>query len=189
MTKRFGMSRKDYSGSVLKLLSLLFPILLISGAGCGPPPPIPPEFSEAIGVIAKERTRAEHWGSTLKRNYAKDTKEYKKGEALYVEAQAAFDGWIEQIKFDLRAGNDIEKSDQYKKSLKEAAEKSQIFINYVEVLTTKGGELIPLVLNALINAGREIYDEYRREKERRREEIIKNLDQLKWKSFDEIKGR
>lgn len=101
--------------------------------------------------------------------------------------QAAFDGWIVQIQVGLRAGNDIEKSDQYQESLDEAAEKTQIFINYVEMLTTsRSKSIVSLVLPALIEGVTNIVEGYRETEKERREEIIKDLDQLKWKSFDEI---
>ncbi len=53
--------------------------------------------------------------------------------------------------------------------------------------STKTKSFIAEVLPSLSDAGIKVWQEYRKAKEEQRKEIKKELDNLKWKEFDELK--
>lgn len=167
-----------------KLMVLVLSFILF---GC--PRPLPPYISDGIQKIAEARSKCEQWGSIVKKDFSRDSKEHQKTNALYINAKAAFDGWIDRLKFDLTADADITNSDTYKKALEEASEKSNAFVKYVTELhqSTKTKSFIAEVLPSLSDAGIKVWQEYRKAKEEQRKEIKKELDNLKWKEFDELK--
>lgn len=169
----------------VKLMVLVLSFILF---GC--PRPVPPDISDGIQKIAEARSKCEQWTSKVKKDFARDSKEYQKTNALYIDAKAAFDGWIDRLQFDLTADMDLNNSDSYKKALEEASEKGNAFVRYATELyqpsTTKSLPFIVEVLPSLSDAGIRVWQEYRKAKEEQRKEIKKILDNLKWKAFDEI---
>lgn len=165
-------------------------VLVLSFILFGCPRPVPPDISDGIQKIAEARSKCEQWGSKVKKDFGKDTKEYQKTNELYINAKAAFDGWIVRLQFDLTADADLNNSNGYKKALEEASEKSNAFVRYATELyqpsTTKSLPFIVGVLPSLSDAGIKVWQEYRKAKEEERKEIKKDLDNLKWKAFDEI---
>ncbi len=88
---------------------------------------IPPETSDAIGTISEKKSLCEGRARQIKNYYSKDAEQYKEANKLYIDAKAAFDGWIDQFKFVLTANIDINNSATYKESLNKASEKGDIF--------------------------------------------------------------
>lgn len=189
------MTTLDNKKSVFKnrrgipFLSLI--ILLNVCVGC-PSVDIHPDTSNAIGTISEKKSLVEGNVSQIKNYFSKNTEQYKKANKLYIEAKAAFDGWIDQFKFDLTANTDIATSDKYKKSLNKASEKGDVFLKYADSIIfkeTKSKAVITAVtsiLPFLTDAGIKIWEQYRMAAKERREEIRKDLDNLKWKAFDKI---
>ena len=107
----------------------------------------------------------------MKKDFGKDTKEYQKTNELYINAKAAFDGWIVRLQFDLTADADLNNSNGYKKALEEASEKSNAFVRYATELyqpsTTKSLPFIVGVLPSLSDAGIKVWQEYRKAKRKR----------------------
>ena len=153
---------------------------------------IPPDASNAIGTISEKKSLCEGRARQIKNYYSKDAEQYKEANKLYIDAKAAFDGWIEQFKFDLTVNTNITTSDRYKESLNKASEKGDIFLKYVDSLTSEKTKSIAAIatvtsiLPSLTDAGIKIWENYRKAKEEQRKEIKKDLDNLKWKAFDEI---
>ena len=74
--------------------------------------------------------------------------------------------------------------------MRKRQKKSNAFVRYATELyqpsTTKSLPFIVGVLPSLSDAGIKVWQEYRKAKEEERKEIKKDLDNLKWKAFDEI---
>ncbi len=152
---------------------------------------------KVIKIIIDEKTEAEGCVKILKL-YPINTEEHKKGRELYIEAQAAFNGWIDQFIFDLRYSKDLKESEEYKTTLENAAEKSVQFMNYVKDLDPLRIEIerrglsfqapsgIAEFVIKLLNLGLEIRENYKKSYEEKKGKIIKDLENLKWKNFDEI---
>lgn len=186
MRKLCRNKKKGHVGFGLAMLGILSSNLFISG--CAGNKVLPPKISNGIEQIAEHKSKAEQSALTIKTNWAKGSKEYKKGEALYTDAKAAFDGWIERLRFDLLVGNDIKKSEHYRKSLRETANKSKALLSYATKASARPLTAEPLgMMGALSDAGIKIWKEYRAAQKEKRDEILEFLAQLKWKNFKDVK--
>lgn len=158
--------------------------------GCPKPTPqIPAEISYGIEIIGKQKSRCVQWAKKVKSDYSKNTGQHQEANSLYIDAKAAFDGWIDQLKFGLTVNAIFNESERYKASLLEASEQSEAFLKYVKSLPlyqTKSKFFIVDVLPSLTEAGIKLWEEYRKARKERREEIKRELDNLKWPDFGKI---
>lgn len=153
-----------------------------------PPPPV---VSDGVRMIAEQRSQAEDWALVLKREWAADTPVYRQSETLYIAAKAAFNGWIDQLKFDVQAGHRLESSQQYQHTLQRAVEKSEAFARYVQANrhgTVSAQVVVPWVdlIGQLTEAGIKIWQEWQRADQAYRDALKGELDKQKWRSFDAI---
>lgn len=167
-------------------------------------------FQEGVRVISGEKNDAEVQAKKLKTFYQRSSPESKKGEIYYSEARAKFDSWITEFQSILQFKSTAKESDPVinalKESLKKAAIKSYKFKEYVKNLTaelekykvhivprlaskpsTKSPESDLTIFSALLAAVFKIRDAYIAAKEEKRNAMIKQLEDLRWKSFEEIK--
>lgn len=157
-------------------------------------------FDEAIGILAKEQSLAESYASILKEFGKDNLKNYAEGIRLYANAKAEFDSLIEQMKYDLRKNEPIDKSSDFKAALNQAAEQRVAFTDFVtdKIIRGKPGRKNPLavaaiaatpeLIKALTEAGKAIWQEYRDGDKKRQQDILEHLETMKWRSFDEIAG-
>jgi hypothetical protein len=157
-------------------------------------------FSEAIGFFAKEQSLAENYAVILKEFGKEDIKNYAEGIRLYAEGKAEYDGLIEQLQYDLKAGKALDGSAAFQNKLKNAADKRVAFTSFVtdkiirddperkNPLAIAAIGLAPELIEALTKAGKTIWQEYRNVNKERKQEILDQLDALKWKAFHEIGG-
>ncbi len=156
---------------------------------------MPPEIAEGLGEVAEERAMAKQAVLELQINWKPDSETYMEGKKLYNEAEAAVNGWINKFQMEVRLGtpSPIEK---HIKSLEEAAEKSETFINYVGGLpkTPIPGEGEVVAQGAfvvfggyLIDAFFKIWEGLKKEKrerlERARKDVIDGLEKERWPHF------
>ncbi len=136
--------------------------------------------------MEKERIKAEENVKILKATWPVDSPEYKQGREYYIQAEAEFNGYIEELKAKLTVGqvSDI------RPKITEAVKKSDTFIQFVQspgiAQPAIDPEAYTLVVDILINAGKAIWEKYQGVEKDKREAILKQLDNMKWKSFDEI---
>jgi hypothetical protein len=155
---------------------------------------------DSIGEIAEQRSLAEQWAKTLKSDWPEGSKEYADGRAIYIEAKASYDGWIEQLKFDIISGNTPDKT-SHRAKLDEAIKKAEDFINYMKALDTASLpvdgtptpikaawklSVVTVAIEAILDAGLKIWEAYHNAEQQRKQEIINLLDGLKWKSFQDL---
>lgn len=156
--------------------------------GCAGDKVLSSRVSNGFERIAQHKSKAEQSALTIKTNWLSGSKQYKEGEALYDDAKAAFDVWIERLRFDLVLDNDVQRSEHYTKSLHETAKKSEALVSYVTKASAKPLTVEPIgVIGALSDAGMRIWKEYRAAQKERRDEILQVLGQLKWKNFRDVK--
>ena len=157
-------------------------------------------FSDAIGILAQEQSLAESYAAILKEFGRQDVETYARGIQLYANAKAEYDGLIEQMKHDLTMGKPLDNSSEFKLTLENAADQRIAFTDFVSnniigddpdkrgavalAIISTAGELIP----ALIKAGTGIWNEYRKSNNQQKQEILAQIDALKWKAFHEIGG-
>lgn len=153
-------------------------------------------YSEAVRILAREQSLAESHAGILKEFGRKNIEKYAHGIMLYAEAKADFDGLIEQMRTQMITGQPMEESEPYKKIMTAAAEKRIAFTNFVSKQITidePGKKSLPVVFTAaaqlipvLVDAGKAVYEEYRKAKEQEKKDILDQLSALKWKSFEKI---
>ncbi len=141
-----------------------------------------------VAQMTKWKSQAETYASKIKNKYSKTSPQYKKAFTLYIDAKSAIDAWIASLKTELILGGDINKSESYNSLLNDAALKSHAFIQYSEGLYTRGKGIASLIiLGDLEETGMRIWREYKKVSEDKKDKLKAALDELRWKSFDEIK--
>jgi hypothetical protein len=157
----------------------------------------PMSFSDAVQVLAREQSAAEQYAVMLDRFGKTDPRCYVQGISRYAEAKADFDGLIEALKTDLIQHRDPMRSPKFPAALQAAAEKRIVFTSFVadEVVSKKEGSrtllydvirVVPDLIKKLTESGISIWHEFRDAGKARRDQILNQLDHLKWKAFADI---
>ncbi len=143
-----------------------------------------------VAEMTMWKSRAEAWAMKIKKDHPENSSQYKQAFIYYTEAKAAVDAWISMLKTELAVSGDLNKSEPYNHVLNEAAKKSYAFIKYSEDLyVVPRGKLssLKVILQEFTNIAKIIWEEYKKVKEEKRERIKTAIEDLRWKSFDEIK--
>ena len=158
--------------------------------------PTPMTLADAVRVLGRERSAAEQFAVILDTHGKSDTSRYVQGITRYAEAKADFDGLIEALKTDLVQRRDPTGSPRFREALRLAAEKRIAFTSFVEeVAGDREGargwiydvvRVVPDLVKALTEAGISIWHEFRDAHQARRDQILDQLDHLKWKAFADI---
>jgi len=156
----------------------------------------PSTLAEAVKVLEREKSTAEQYAVMLDQFGKADTSRYVRGISRYAEAKADFDGLIEALKTDLVQRRDPTGSSAFGEALQLAAERRIVFTNFVdEVIGHKEGaktwiyevvRVVPDLVKALTGAGISIWREFRNAGKARRDQILDQLDHLKWKAFADL---
>jgi hypothetical protein len=154
-------------------------------------------FRDAMGYLAEQKTLAESHGGQFKRNVIQQTA-LLDGERLYDEAKAKFDGLIERLLVDLANEREPKQSAELRTAFEAAVERRIAFsqsvhdrlaaLEGVKDLTGFGDALKAGadVINKLIEAGVEIWKEYRRGDDLRRDTIRNQIKGTRWRPFGEL---
>lgn len=162
-------------------------------------PTNPPSLSDAVAVLARERSASEQYAVILATVGRKNAELYVRGIELYADAKADFDGLIAALRFDLIEGHDPAQSQNFATALQAAAEKRIAFTNFVsdEVVGKVEGarpgltdvvKVVPDLVKAVTDSGVEIWGAFRRGNKERRDAILTEIDQLRWRSFGDLAG-
>jgi hypothetical protein len=160
-------------------------------------------FPEAVGLMKREQILGEANAGLLKTFAKYDTGTFARGIQLYALAQAHFNALIETLKAELIAGEALEDSQGFAVDLQRAANRRVDFTDFVEqkVLsrTEQGTKSLAAVLGgadfiqsaadlitALNEAGLDIWRAYRAAEDEQRQQILDQLDSLKWRPFGEV---
>lgn len=189
-------------------------LILVLGitAACTLPTQAPPPQVGAIGQIAKAQTSARE-GVLLVRQYISDEEswEYTEARKLYTEAQAEFNGWIEQLKADITFGTAPDTA-KYDATLASARQKTDDFLQLVQQIqqthTDRGsanssnqeGEsleredtavllvsLTSIVVPIVVEAAFNYWEASEKAAAQEQQKNINYLNTLLWDSFDKIK--
>jgi hypothetical protein len=154
-------------------------------------------LSDAVRVLATEKSAAEQYAVILATVGKADAATYVRGIQLYANAKADFDGLIAELKFELQAGSDLGASTKFAEVLKGAAEKRVAFTSFVsdEVVDKLQGarpglpeviQAVPDLVKAITDAGLAIWKEFHDAGGEQRDAILNELEQLEWRSFAEL---
>jgi len=155
------------------------------------------DFSASIGFLAKEQSLGESYAVILKEFGKEDMRNYAEGIRLYANAKAEYDGLIEQLKSDLKGGQEVDSSSKFQSKLKTAADQRVAFTSFVTEKVIRNDPnrknpvaiaaiaAVPQLVDALIKVSKSIWQEYQSVNEGQKKEILDQLDKLKWKSFQD----
>ena len=153
-------------------------------------------FSDAVGVLAHEKSAAEQYAVIFSAVAKDDTKQYLRGFTLYADAKAEFDGLIAELRLDLESGQDPANSAKFSEALKTAAERRVAFTSFVSEAVAKlqGArpglpeviEAVPELVKVIADAGLEIWKAFREGGQQRRDSMLSELKRLEWRSFGEL---
>jgi|GEM_PF-4905372 len=160
-------------------------------------------YAEAVGQMRREQTLGEAGAGLLKTFAKDDMATLAQGIQLYAFAQADFNGLLETLKGALIKGEELADSKRFQDALVLAVKRRVAFTDFVDekVLSRspKGTKSLAAVLGAadfikgaaellkvLMEAGLDIWREYRTVDKENRQQIRDQLDSLKWRSFDKV---
>lgn len=154
-------------------------------------------LGRAIGVLTREKSAAEQYAIILATVGKSDTALYLRGIELYADAKAEFDGMVAELKFDLTHGQNPAQSSVFINALQGAAQKRIAFTSFVshEVVERLSGTkpglpdvmvLIPELAKAITEFGVSIWKVFHDASKERREAILSEVDQLRWRSFADL---
>ena len=195
------------------LIYIFLSLVLVMGItpACTLPTQVPPQV-ESIGQIEKAQTSARE-GILLVRQYISDKEswEYIEARKLYTEAQAEFNGWIEQLKADITFGTEPDAA-QYDANLASALQKTEAFLKLVQQIqqthantgsansSNQEGEsleredtagllvsLTSIVAPIVVKAAFNYWEASQKAQAQEQEKNINYLNTLLWDSFDNIK--
>lgn len=154
------------------------------------------KYSESIRILAREQSLAEGYANLLKEYGKKTPEKYARGIELYVKAKAEYDGLIEQMRYHLTKGQPLDEKGEYGQIIKNAADQRIAFTNFVsdEIIGKEQGRRFPVpvfttvkeLASVLVDVGKAIWEEYHKAVTQEKQEILTQLNSLKWKSFDKI---
>ncbi len=155
----------------------------------------PSEMENAIGVLAQYKSYAEQQARNLTTlATAKEITEdqYRAGQILYMEAKASFDGWIEQLIFEIRSGLTDKGSPHYETMRETAQIKGDAFSTFVNKYflpkRRRGavGDLLKSFFANMKDVGPSIMKGFVNGGNADRTYIIEQIKGAKWRAFAEI---
>lgn len=157
------------------------------------------DLSEAVGLLAEERTFAESGAGFLKGYTADDRRALIQGQRLYAEAKAASDGAIERLLVVLAEKREREATDNLRRVFEDAVARRLAFSEHVNhalpdlagsrnvLLDALAKPAVDLV-KGLTDGGLTIWKEVRRADEVRRQSITSRIEAQRWRPFAEVES-
>ena len=183
--------RGKLGAGIILLLGIMLILDAIGSAGAQ----VANQLAKDWGTIVEQKSRAEEFVRMLKVAHRKgkiDDTVLERGQCLYSDGRAAFDGLISRLQFEIRAGQ-RDRSNTEEQIIRPAVEKSEAFTGYVEhVLFGKNRgptavvAAVAAVISALTNVYADIWNNRERPSQVDNERWINDLERLKWLPFSNI---
>jgi NAD-dependent DNA ligase len=147
----------------------------------------PPE----VFSLSKLKTQAEQWTKQVKARYRPNSTEYRTTRKLYFDARASVNGWIDQVKTEIRANRDLRLSTAAQLQQDEAAKKAQQLVDYLNRLFGRGafpggGVILDAVAKVFGDTVSQILTEYFKAEQSKLDGVLSQIEELRWKEFEEI---
>ena len=194
------MKHQDQQTLRHPLVLIVFHLLFFTGLPGGASltlAELPPDLSTGIGVLAEYKSNAEQQAQILVGLAAVDdiTKDdYRKGQSLYAQAKAGFDGWIDQLVFEIQSGTTEALSPNHEEIQEKAKAKGDAFTTYVQEQLGKGqrgevGHTLKSVFASIKDAALSIATGFTKVPPAEQSAVIKKLEEYKWPEFHTIEER
>jgi hypothetical protein len=144
-------------------------------------------ISQNVATIAQLRSEGEQWAHRLRTDYQKGTPQYEGAYTKYIAAKAAFDTWIDRLAADITLGANPTSSADYQTALAAAAAKGDEFVRFSKGTYehSLGPTIVVSWLGPLTDAAIKIWDKHNAASTSAKAEVVKTLQALKWKPFDQ----
>jgi hypothetical protein len=164
----------------------------------GVPPTLagyPPDLSIGIGILAEYKSSAEQHAQIFVFMAADGdiTKnDYLKGQTLYAQAKAGFDGWIDRLVFEIKSGTINAPSQTHEAIQEEAKAKGDEFTKYVQTQLPKikrrgeFGRTFRSVFSSIKDVAISIAAGITNMSSTDKITVIKELEEYKWSEFHTI---
>ena len=180
------------------VLCVFIMILVFSGGGMmSAYAELPSDLAQGIGVLSEYKSNPEQQAQILvglatEEDITKD--DYRQGQSLYAQAKAGFDGWIDQLIFEVQSGKTELLSPQYESIQMEAKAKGDAFTKYVQkqfLGNPRGevGDAFKSVFGSLNDVAKSIVNGFSKVSPTEQPEVIKKLEGYKWPEFHTIEQR
>jgi hypothetical protein len=156
---------------------------------------LPSDLAQGIAILSDYKSNAEAQARILV-GLAADhdiTKaDYRTGQSLYAEARAAFDGWIDQLIFEVQSPKTDGLSHQYETIQKNAQTKGDAFVTFVQhqfLGHSRRGETADTfksVFTSMKDAGQFLWKGLSHGGGPDRSHVIEHLQAYKWSAFERI---
>lgn len=173
-------------------ISLILAILLLCGEAVSASAELPVNLIQAIGILAEYKSNAEQQARILV-GLAADgdisKNNYRKGQSLYGQAKAAFDGWIDRLVFEIHARQSDHLPPDYDIIQKAAKAKGDAFTFFVQeefLGESRRGEVarsFKSLFASITDVGQLVVNGYAQSSTPARAEAIEKLESYKWPAF------
>jgi hypothetical protein len=154
-------------------------------------------LSEALQNLEYEKSSAEAYAGILGTIGPSDMAVYLRGAQLYADAKAEFDKMIKGLRVDLMSDRNPTQSDDFKALLQQAAQRRIAFTSFVtaEIVNKQRApglglpvvlDMVPALVEKITNAGLSIWKAYHDASKERRDAILAEVDELRWRSFKDL---
>jgi hypothetical protein len=159
---------------------------------------LPSALAQGIGILAQYKSSAEQHALLLVGLAAADdiTKEnYRTGQSLYAEAKAAFDGWIDQLIFEVQSPKTAGPSHQYDRMQEKAQSKGDAFVKFVrqqflgEGRRGETADVLKNVFASMKEVGQSIWKGATHVGGPDRTQVIEQLQGYKWSPFQRLEQK
>lgn len=147
---------------------------------------------DAVSKASELRDSAQYWAKRVKRRKGLPQSAVVGAEQRYEDARAAIEAWRLGLKTEL-ALRQLEPSEAQTERLRRAADKVAHFIGFAEGLLSRGGPatavpvaMIASVAGDLIDTTLRLMKYYREGRTEERDQVLKVVDELKWKQFEAV---
>jgi hypothetical protein len=155
---------------------------------------LPSDLVQGIGMLSQYRSNAEYYARALiglAASHEITKQDYRRGQSLYAEARAAFDGWIDQLMFEVQAGGANGLSHQYETMEEVAQTKGNTFIAFAREQFQ--GQSRGIAADALRSSfatmrevGQGIVKGFTQVSGPERQQVMAQLQGYKWPAFEMI---
>jgi hypothetical protein len=156
---------------------------------------LPSDLAQGIAILSEYKSSAEQHARLLAGLAAAHdiTKEnYRAGQSLYAEAKAAFDGWIDQLIFEVQSPKTAGLSLQYDTMQEKAQSKGDAFVKFVRQQFLGDGrrgetaEVLKSVFASMKEVGQSIWKGVTHINGVDRTQVINQLQAYKWSPFQRL---
>ena len=146
------------------------------------------QLSDIINPMAKGKSQMENAADYVKQRCKMGSKQYDETQKRYNKAKNDYDGWLAQLKFNIRQGVEIKSLQEKYKPISSEIED---FVKYADTQVASPTKVLPVAailaaIPTIIDVAQKLWNLYKKADEDGKEKIIKEIDAQAWKDFKAV---